>query len=577
MPDMIPFPDWYLLKLMGSYPDAQELPVRLGDLTQVWGCSPMTAKRQLARLSDAGVLSYRAGRGRGHLSRLTLHASTEATVRATVKQLISRRQLGDLARLSRLPFPTTWTFPPAAQALFGLSRSEVGLDRLRTRILRPLLPLHPVYTNNAVEAHLVRQVFDPLVDFCAQTHTLQPGLSHHWSHQGFTAWTFHLRKGVLFHDGQPFTSGDVVATFEALGREAPWCLPGLRAVQASGPFRVEFTLDRPDRFFPHRLSDNTALIRPAHHLKADPPIGTGAFHWTALAEGIRLTAFSEHFRERPLIDEVEIYHMAPACLSPFVAWEVPGLAPSQDPELVKEYVAPGVQYLIWDAQSELAQDAQLRAALFELLDIPTFAVDCPAIGTVHPASAFSPERSAVRGMAPKSLQRAREVLAGASPGRPVRLAAVDRWDARLLADWLVGRAAALGLLLEVRLFHLSDPDWMRDADVCLLAEAGSADEQMAFWHAFHAPDLPFQRCLPPHLIQEVQHLLDGFRLAESEQQREELIAQVEERVTATHWVILTVHRVVQRRHHPQMRDVLPDQFGRINYKRFWLDRPALDD
>ena len=27
---MIPFPDWYLLKLMGRHPDAQELPLRLG-------------------------------------------------------------------------------------------------------------------------------------------------------------------------------------------------------------------------------------------------------------------------------------------------------------------------------------------------------------------------------------------------------------------------------------------------------------------------------------------------------------------------------------------------------------------
>ncbi|CAM3509263.1 hypothetical protein DESA109040_14875 [Deinococcus saxicola] len=82
------------------------------------------------------------------------------------------------------------------------------------------------------------------------------------------------------------------------------------------------------------------------------------------------------------------------------------------------------------------------------------------------------------------------------------------------------------------------------ADVWLLAEADSADEQMVFWNAFHDLGLPFQRCLPAALLKGVEHFLDDFRLAGNEQDREGLIVKVEEWVTATHWMVLAFHRRV---------------------------------
>src|SRR6266704_1754585 len=43
---------------------------------------------------------------------------------------------------------------------------------------------------------------------------LYPGLATEWKLQGQTAWTFKLRQGVKFHNGDPFTSADAKFSIE---------------------------------------------------------------------------------------------------------------------------------------------------------------------------------------------------------------------------------------------------------------------------------------------------------------------------------------------------------------------------
>jgi len=62
---------------------------------------------------------------------------------------------------------------------------------------------------------LANQMFDTLVEFNLDTYKLEPGLATSWdvSADG-TVYTFHLRKGVTWSDGQPFTAADVVFTLD---------------------------------------------------------------------------------------------------------------------------------------------------------------------------------------------------------------------------------------------------------------------------------------------------------------------------------------------------------------------------
>ncbi len=70
---------------------------------------------------------------------------------------------------------------------------------------------------SAIGQALTMQMFDTLIDLDLETYELVPGLARDWSvSDDGKVITLHLREGVAWHDGTPFTSADVVFTFEQI-------------------------------------------------------------------------------------------------------------------------------------------------------------------------------------------------------------------------------------------------------------------------------------------------------------------------------------------------------------------------
>ena len=69
-------------------------------------------------------------------------------------------------------------------------------------------PHYHVYVPNRAVA---RHIFDALVRSGGRGQ-IQPGLAESWQVIGDDVWEFHLRHGVTFHDGTPFTADDVAFT-----------------------------------------------------------------------------------------------------------------------------------------------------------------------------------------------------------------------------------------------------------------------------------------------------------------------------------------------------------------------------
>src|ERR1700727_1234032 len=85
---------------------------------------------------------------------------------------------------------------------------------LRLALLAPGARINPLTTNDTGNVMLTQTgeflVFDSNLKL-----ELQPMLATSWSHNGDgTVWTFKLRKGVKFNNGQPMTADDVVWTFQ---------------------------------------------------------------------------------------------------------------------------------------------------------------------------------------------------------------------------------------------------------------------------------------------------------------------------------------------------------------------------
>jgi peptide/nickel transport system substrate-binding protein len=62
--------------------------------------------------------------------------------------------------------------------------------------------------NTTLREHIFNALTETAPDL-----SIIPGLATGWEREGDRSWLFHLRPGVTFHDGSPFTSEDVVASF----------------------------------------------------------------------------------------------------------------------------------------------------------------------------------------------------------------------------------------------------------------------------------------------------------------------------------------------------------------------------
>ncbi|MGF1576808.1 MAG: ABC transporter substrate-binding protein [Cyanophyceae cyanobacterium] len=166
-----------------------------------------------------------------------------------------------------------------------------------------------------VPLFIMYQLYDGLVEI-DESFEVQPALAESWeiSDDGLT-YTFKLREGVLFHDGEELSSDDVKYTYEFYGDpESGSTISGqaadIESIDTPDPYTVVFTLSQPNATF-LRLTANNYYIVPKHYHEdvgeevfETQPIGTGAFklkEWRA-AEFTELEAFDDYFRGRPNID-----------------------------------------------------------------------------------------------------------------------------------------------------------------------------------------------------------------------------------------------------------------------------------
>ena len=85
---------------------------------------------------------------------------------------------------------------------------------LRVATISEPLTFNLAISNDAGSSDVLGYLFEGLTEVSWLTDRVEPGLAKRWerSDDGLT-WTFHLRRDVRWHDGQPFTAGDVDFTF----------------------------------------------------------------------------------------------------------------------------------------------------------------------------------------------------------------------------------------------------------------------------------------------------------------------------------------------------------------------------
>ncbi len=182
--------------------------------------------------------------------------------------------------------------------------------------------LDPHYHRYTPNQTVARHVFDPLLTNTAGG-TLVPALAVRWESPEPRAWVFHLRPGVRFHDGRPFTAQDVAASLRrpASLTLSPFsqaeALSHVTAVRTLDDLTVRLETDQPMPYLPRRLVN--LLIVPAtletvpSEAFADPARsnGTGPYRLTGgdMGDSLHLTANPDYWGGRPPWDRVTLHLM----------------------------------------------------------------------------------------------------------------------------------------------------------------------------------------------------------------------------------------------------------------------------
>ncbi len=111
------------------------------------------------------------------------------------------------------------------------------------------------------------------------------------------SYTFKLRKGVKFHDGEAFDASDVKFSFERAKAEGSTnkakkaVFDNISSVNASDPHTVIVVLNQADGNFLFRMGENTAVILDPKSAAttATKPVGTGPFKLENWAKGSAIT------------------------------------------------------------------------------------------------------------------------------------------------------------------------------------------------------------------------------------------------------------------------------------------------
>jgi peptide/nickel transport system substrate-binding protein len=210
---------------------------------------------------------------------------------------------------------TDTTAAPVSTTAPDLPTGKEGGEIVIALATQPTV-LDPINAPSVVESNVAWQMFDALV-WIDDDGALQPGLAESWtvSDDG-TAYTFTLRQGVTFHNGEAFDANTVKFTWEAGKNPENAYFDAFELasnVTVVDPFTVTIESAEPNALFLVQVGAGWPMLPPTYYGEvglegfSQAPIGTGPFQFVEWIQGDRivLEKFADYWREGyPKLDRV---------------------------------------------------------------------------------------------------------------------------------------------------------------------------------------------------------------------------------------------------------------------------------
>jgi SgrR family transcriptional regulator len=586
--------------------EGEPVRVTVAELAERLFCTPRNVNLLLKKMMEEGWLRWEPGNGRGHRSRLTFKLAGDKLVRQMAEERARRGDVGDALRIVREngSGAEQERFLAWLSGQFGFHvrvEEEERVDVLRFPYFRPLLTLEPARALRQTERHMVEQVFDTLVRFEEETGEIVPHLAHFWEEEeGGLAWTFFVRKGVLFHDGRPLTAWDVAATMERLrSTESPaaWMFEDVEQVEAVERLTVRIRLRCRQPMFLHMMATYRAAILPAEAAERSTeqfercPVGTGPFAVVQNDEGkIELRAFSPYFGGRAQLDRVEV-------------WIVPEFLRQQElrhlgkhgmmsypflRETGKEEAAvgwPGIEredlackYLTFNLNRPGPQQHPLfREAMHRLIDRRRL-VDTLGENRARPTTSWLPGESCAE--EPDEAAAVRLLAATGYRGETLRLFTFEHTLNEEDAGWLQAECARCGICLEVVVHSFEEllrDEVVAEADLIVANDVREAVWDVSLLETFRAGHSFLRRHFTPAMRERVDSELRLIQQEPETHERRQQLRAFENRLAAERPYLLLYATRGHAFSHPALHGVELNALGFVSYRNLWFRSKYLHD
>ncbi len=399
----------------------------------------------------------------------------------------------------------------------------------------------------AIDEVVYANVFEGLTRF-GPDGSVNPGLAESWeiSEDG-TTYTFTLRSGVTFHDGEPMTAEDVVFTLDRARAEGstnaqPALFANIVSVEAVDDTIVTVTLDGPDGAFLFDMAwGDAVIVDPASaETNATNPIGTGPFRFVEWVQGDRVElARNDAYWGEPAPLEAATFRFISdpnAAFAALMAGDVDAFPNFPAPETLSQFEADprftvivgsteGETILAMNNQQAPLDDIRVRQAIShainrqDIIDGAMFGYGTP-IGT-HFAP-HNPDYVDLTANSAYDPEAARALLAEAAPdGLTLRLALPPPSYARRGGEIIAAQLREVGI--ETEITNMEWADWLErvfrghDFDLTIVSHTEPMDIGI-----YARPDYYFQYARP-----EFVALNDMLATTSDPAERSSLMAQMQ--------------------------------------------------